>query len=532
MNEQFVNDLAVALRKVGTIHVVGEEWHSYTGEIPVGGVPYDGYERIREVYSALWSYAQEKGLVKTEAEWQEIANANGGNVPFYSDGDGSTTFRLPRIIGYVKGASIQSETGAYIAEGLPSVDHYHIQGAAVNNTANVRYGMTDTGVSGGIYDTGSGTTLTYGINTSSVQGANSIYGNSEHVTPETSVVMFGVYAFGAIVETGELDATTLATGLARVESNLAGTVRSVNGVYADTDGNVTIEVGTGSGSGSDYTLPTATSSVLGGVTIGDNITITSGKISVTKENVNSALGITGLATVATSGKYSDLSGTPTIPTSLPANGGNASTVGGFTVGTNVPSDAKFMDTVYTHPASHDASMITGLAKVATSGSYNDLSNKPTIPSAYTLPTASSDVLGGVKTGSNITNSSGTISITKDNVTGALGYTPPNGTFIPLSGSRGNMAGYNTPSSVSANVTIDGASSDDVILTSASKITISNGSSGQSWIKTVAIQNASATIALGSSWKWINGEVPTVSTNSILVLKWMGTFGMANLVVGG
>lgn len=35
---------------------------------------------------------------------------------------------------------------------------------------------------------------------------------------------------------------------------------------------------------------------------------------------------------------------------------------------------------YTHPASHPASMITGLATVATSGSYNDLSNKPTIPS--------------------------------------------------------------------------------------------------------------------------------------------------------
>lgn len=44
--------------------------------------------------------------------------------------------------------------------------------------------------------------------------------------------------------------------------------------------------------------------------------------------------------------------------------------------------------------------------------------------AYSLPTATSSVLGGVKTGSNITNSSGTISLTKANVTSALGYTPP------------------------------------------------------------------------------------------------------------
>ena len=43
---------------------------------------------------------------------------------------------------------------------------------------------------------------------------------------------------------------------------------------------------------------------------------------------------------------------------------------------------------------------------------------------YTLPTATSSVLGGVKTGANITNSSGVLSVTKANVTGALGYEPP------------------------------------------------------------------------------------------------------------
>lgn len=43
---------------------------------------------------------------------------------------------------------------------------------------------------------------------------------------------------------------------------------------------------------------------------------------------------------------------------------------------------------------------------------------------YSLPTASSSTLGGVKIGGNITISSGTISLTKTNVTTALGYTPP------------------------------------------------------------------------------------------------------------
>ena len=37
---------------------------------------------------------------------------------------------------------------------------------------------------------------------------------------------------------------------------------------------------------------------------------------------------------------------------------------------------------YTHPATHPASMITGLATVATSGSYNDLKDKPTIDNTH------------------------------------------------------------------------------------------------------------------------------------------------------
>lgn len=43
------------------------------------------------------------------------------------------------------------------------------------------------------------------------------------------------------------------------------------------------------------------------------------------------------------------------PTAMPANGGNADTVGGHTVGCDVPEDADF--TKYTHPDNHPASMI-------------------------------------------------------------------------------------------------------------------------------------------------------------------------------
>lgn len=69
---------------------------------------------------------------------------------------------------------------------------------------------------------------------------------------------------------------------------------------------------------------------------------------------------------------------------------------------------------------------------------------------YSLPTATGSVLGGVKTGSNITNSSGTISLTKANVVAALGYTPPtadsNTTYTFANGTNGFTV---TPSGGSA-----------------------------------------------------------------------------------
>ena len=102
-----------------------------------------------------------------------------------------------------------------------------------------------------------------------------------------------------------------------------------------------------------------------------------------------------------------LSGAPTAPTAV--------------AGTNTTQIAT---TAFVQTAVSSKVDASTLATVATTGDYNDLTNKPSIPAASTLPTASSSVLGGVKIGSNISVSSGVISLTRANVTGALGYTPP------------------------------------------------------------------------------------------------------------
>lgn len=56
---------------------------------------------------------------------------------------------------------------------------------------------------------------------------------------------------------------------------------------------------------------------------------------------------------------------------------------------------------------------SSLATVATSGSYNDLSDKPTIPEAYTLPAATTSTLGGVKPDGT------TITVTEDGTISAV-----------------------------------------------------------------------------------------------------------------
>lgn len=82
--------------------------------------------------------------------------------------------------------------------------------------------------------------------------------------------------------------------------------------------------------------------------------------------------VEGLASVAISGDYDDLVNKPVIPVvSYPVTSVNSKT-GSVTLS---HTDVGASPTVHTH----STSQVTGLSTVATSGSYNDLSNRPTIP---------------------------------------------------------------------------------------------------------------------------------------------------------
>lgn len=150
------------------------------------------------------------------------------------------------------------------------------------------------------------------------------------------------------------------------------------------------------------------------------------------------------ATVATSGSYNDLTNKPTIPslsgyatqnwvtsqgylTSIPA--ATSSTYGGIQIG-YTPSGKNYAvqlsnGKAYVNvPWTDTNTTYTAGTNISISGTTINCTY------SYSLPTATASVLGGVKIGSNISVSSGTISLTSANVTSALGFTPAKTSDIP------------------------------------------------------------------------------------------------------
>lgn len=94
--------------------------------------------------------------------------------------------------------------------------------------------------------------------------------------------------------------------------------------------------------------------------------------------------ITGLATVATSGSYADLTNTPAFGTAAFAN------TTAFDVAGAASAAQAYAIQRSNHTGTQSATTITGLAAVATSGSYGDLSNTPS--------SFNSLILGSLSTG--------------------------------------------------------------------------------------------------------------------------------------
>lgn len=72
---------------------------TYGDNIPAGYIEANGQEINRIFYADLFDYAKSVGLVISEADWQAKFTAQSGLVTEYGYDDGSAMFRVPRIVG-------------------------------------------------------------------------------------------------------------------------------------------------------------------------------------------------------------------------------------------------------------------------------------------------------------------------------------------------------------------------------------------------------------------------------------------------
>lgn len=267
-----------------------------------------------------------------------------------------------------------------------------------------------------------------------------------------------------------------------------------------------------------YELPVASTTALGGVKVGSGLSITNGVLSATGGGTADSVDWSKIqnkpdfADVATSGDYNDLSNKPTIPSveGLASEAYVNEKVAAIVI-PEVPTKVSELENDKGYLTEHQSlegyAKTADLAQVAKTGSYNDLIDKPTIPSTtglatetyvddkiaeidiptvptkvsaftndagyltehqslieyakktdipapYTLPTASSSTLGGVKVdGNTITIADGVIS-----AKGGSGSTEPNA-YIKDASVSGNTLTLTKKDDTEVVFTPSGGSSD-------------------------------------------------------------------------
>lgn len=178
---------------------VGFEYYvSYT-ELDPGQLIRNGQLVSREIYSDLWSFVRSKpSMLLTEKEWQANLTANEGLAcNYYSTGDGSTNFRLPKASVIVLPDPNPKNINKYSTD-----TQRNISGSSTyinpDPTTKVPLGKN------------TGDTFLNNINFDASKSIGAEHTGNE-VKPKTITKLPIVYAFGRIVNAGELDFQTFRT---------------------------------------------------------------------------------------------------------------------------------------------------------------------------------------------------------------------------------------------------------------------------------------------------------------------------------
>ncbi len=207
---------------------VGDQWISVDGTIPQGGLTFNGNEISRSIYADLYNYVVAQGRVITESAWQSMYSTNNGNVPYYSSGDGSTTFRLPTFKSYPH--FVASGAGKYTKAS--SLDHIHAfgsnnannQGSFIATNASTSYRLATSSGTRGWNGSGGGGGYNGDASTFSANMVTSLPRESLTPNPESTDILVGVIA---LVSASADSNTSLSDVLEAVEALESRTLKIV-----------------------------------------------------------------------------------------------------------------------------------------------------------------------------------------------------------------------------------------------------------------------------------------------------------------
>lgn len=236
-DQEFINQLAEKLSKLGTVRPLGFHYLHPYGTVPADSIICNGATYSRALYKDFFDYITTQGWVKTEAEWQEIAKRVNGFCPFYSSGDGSTNFRTPKFAPYQQIAVASDSIGQYHQAGLPNITGTFTEHG---NTS----GMTCTGAFTGEERIGlgsnSGGASDGGRVTMKASRSSSVYGRSSTVQPESHEWVLCVVAYGVATNVGSADIQNVMSAVnavqAQVENKLGVSTTHIINTWKSTDG--------------------------------------------------------------------------------------------------------------------------------------------------------------------------------------------------------------------------------------------------------------------------------------------------------
>jgi hypothetical protein len=222
-DQEFINQLAEKLSKLGTVRPLGFHYLHPYGTVPADSIICNGATYSRALYKDFFDYITAQGWVKTEAEWQEIAERDNGFCPFYSEGDGSTNFRTPKFAPYQQVAMEVTKATTYHQAGLPNSEGWFKLGSPAYYGDLTTSGMCTRSEEesvdkwGGLGDGAWRHGRTYKV---SLKDGNPIYGRSDTVQPESHEWVMCVVAYGVATNVGSVDIQNVMSAVNAVQAQV------------------------------------------------------------------------------------------------------------------------------------------------------------------------------------------------------------------------------------------------------------------------------------------------------------------------